>query len=121
MGDILNEKGLGQTFTAVYVPRNRKKDTNLAYAFVDFALPEHAALCMQLCENLPFGDTTRICSAAYSKSQGHAFVAGRMSSELTKRQVQQPPAATSAALWKPQTPWVCGPPPGLGFELPLCL
>jgi len=90
---ILDARGLAGTYDAVYVPRKSAKADNLGYAFVNFARPSYAALCIFICSGICFGkgevDPSRVCSVEYSKGQGLAFMLrsmekSRKASRLTR-------------------------------------
>lgn len=55
MRHILDARGLAGTYDAVYVPRKSAKADNLGYAFVNFARPSYAALCISICSGICFG------------------------------------------------------------------
>lgn len=87
IGRILDERGLAGTYDVVYMPRNRKKRTNLGYSFVNFVHTQHAAACIQVCHDRPFGAkglVQRVCSAEFAKEQGGAFLAERAAATLQR-------------------------------------
>lgn len=84
---VLDTHQLQGTYDMVYMPRNRKKHTNLGYCFVNFVHPVYAAACVQVFNNRPFcegGRVQRICSAEFSKQQGAAFLAERSAATASK-------------------------------------
>lgn len=72
----LNDVGFRGTYDAVYVPRNRRKNTNLGYAFVNFTHPAYAAEAFVRCGDRMLGDlpTARACKVDYSSMQGVEFL-----------------------------------------------
>lgn len=55
----LNDLGFRGTYDAIYVPRNRRKNTNLGYAFVNFLHPAYAAEATNAPKQAQQGDTRR--------------------------------------------------------------
>jgi len=86
---ILDARGFSGAYSAVYVPRKSSKRLNLGYAFVNFEDSNIAALGIDMFSGTHFGtaDPSRICSVAYSKGQGLAFMIDRMhrSQKVMKR------------------------------------
>lgn len=71
----LNDLGFRGTYDAIYVPRNRRKNTNLGYAFVNFLHPAYAAEAFVQCGDRPLGSLSdRACKVDYSSMQGVAFL-----------------------------------------------
>lgn len=68
--------GLGGRYSIVYVPLNRRRTSNLGYAFVDFHTAEGAQECFRRVTNraLPGLTGRRTCRVAFSKMQGSDFV-----------------------------------------------
>lgn len=94
---ILDERGLSNTYDAVYVPRSAKKNVNLGYGFVNFVDSAQAAMCIQLCSGQKFGEglPPRMCSADYAKNQGCMHMAKCEAAMLAKKQRRDLGAAAS--------------------------
>lgn len=84
---ILDQRGLTDSYDAVYVPRNAKKNVNLGYGFVNFLDSSKAAACIELCSGRLFGEgmPPRMCSADYAKNQGCMHMAKCEAAMLEKK------------------------------------
>lgn len=94
---ILDQHGLARTYDSVHVPRNPKRNVNLGYGFVNFLCPAKAAACTLAFSGRPFGggDPPRICSVAYSKTQGVSFIEERIAATVQRRDGAQHSAAAT--------------------------
>lgn len=97
----LSRYGLGTAVDVVYVPMNRKRTSNLGYAFVNFATVESTQECLNVISGRSLGRLTgnRPCRAAFSKMQGASFLRRRAeikAQEVNARAEQQSAAQPAA-------------------------
>jgi len=89
--------GFGGAVDVVYVPMNRKRTSNLGYAFVNFTSTASTRKCLNALSGRSLGALTgdRPCRAAFSKMQGDGFLRHRAAAkaqEERRRPAEEAPA-----------------------------
>lgn len=92
----LSQYGLDTAVDVIYVPMNRKRTSNLGYAFVNFTTTAWTQECLNSISGRSLGALTddRPCRAAFSKMQGPSFLRHRAEA---KAQEQRTRAAQETA------------------------